>query len=133
MGAKEDISLRFLQFCEKHEEQEGVQFLIEAFQFVTEQYQVESDELVYEWVGGILGNNYPVPDRMLKYSELIARKYIEQEMAGSQPVPAGKFDLFAVEGGTAAMVYIFNTLKSNRLLNQGDTIAIGAPIFHTLH
>ena len=27
------------------------------------------------------------------------------------------------------MVYIFNTLKSNRILNQGDTIAIGAPIF----
>ena len=87
MGVKEDISLRFLQFCEKHEEQEGVQFLIEAFQFVTEQYQVDSDELIYEWVGAILGNNYPVPDRMLKYSELIARKYIEQEMAGSQPRP----------------------------------------------
>ncbi|MCZ8499860.1 hypothetical protein O9929_26285 [Vibrio lentus] len=50
-------------------------------------------------------------------------------MAGSQPLPAGKFDLFAVEGGTAAMVYIFNTLKGNRLLNKGDTIAIGAPIF----
>ncbi|MCL4112930.1 UNVERIFIED_CONTAM: hypothetical protein GTU68_040485 [Idotea baltica] len=129
MGIQQDISLRFLQFCEKHEDQEGVQFLIEAFQFITEQYQVDGDALIDEWVEGILGNNYPVPDRMLKYSELIARKYIEQEMAGSQPLPAGKFDLFAVEGGTAAMVYIFNTLKSNRLLNKGDTIAIGAPIF----
>ncbi|MCC4861199.1 bifunctional aspartate transaminase/aspartate 4-decarboxylase [Vibrio splendidus] len=129
MGVQQDISLRFLQFCEKYEDQEGVQFLIEAFQFITDQYQVDGDALIYEWVEGILGNNYPVPDRMLKYSELIARKYIEQEMAGSQPLPAGKFDLFAVEGGTAAMVYIFNTLKSNRLLNPGDTIAIGAPIF----
>ncbi len=27
------------------------------------------------------------------------------------------------------MVYIFNALKTNRLLNKGDTIAIGAPVF----
>ena len=27
------------------------------------------------------------------------------------------------------MCYIFKSLKSNRLLNQGDTIAMGVPIF----
>ena len=43
--------------------------------------------------------------------------------------PTGKFDLYAVEGGTAAMCYIFKSLKANRLLNPGDTIALGAPIF----
>ena len=37
--------------------------------------------------------------------------------------PAGTFDLYAVEGGTAAMCYIFKSLKANRLLNPGDTIA----------
>jgi aspartate 4-decarboxylase len=45
------------------------------------------------------------------------------------PRPAGKFDLYAVEGGTAAMCYIFKSLKANRLLRPGDTIALGAPIF----
>ncbi|HEX6769308.1 MAG TPA: aminotransferase class I/II-fold pyridoxal phosphate-dependent enzyme, partial [Candidatus Binatia bacterium] len=29
----------------------------------------------------------------------------------------------------AAMCYIFKSLKSNRILNQGDTIALGTPIF----
>jgi aspartate 4-decarboxylase len=34
-----------------------------------------------------------------------------------------------VEGGTAAMCYLFKSLKANRLLQPGDTIALGTPIF----
>src|SRR5207249_6761920 len=36
---------------------------------------------------------------------------------------------YAVEGGTAAMCYLFKSLKANRLLKQGDTIALATPIF----
>ena len=43
--------------------------------------------------------------------------------------PAGKFDIFAVEGGTAAMCYIFDTLMQNGLLHRGDTIALAVPTF----
>ena len=43
--------------------------------------------------------------------------------------PKGTFKLYAVEGGTAAMCYIFKSMKTNRLLNAGDTIALGTPIF----
>jgi aspartate 4-decarboxylase len=49
-------------------------------------------------------------------------------MCGS-PRPKGRFQLYAVEGGTAAMCYIFKSMKTNRLLNAGDTIALGTPIF----
>src|SRR3954451_4087302 len=45
------------------------------------------------------------------------------------PRPKGKFKIYAVEGGTAAMCYIFKSLKANRIINQGDTIALGTPIF----
>ncbi|MCL6593117.1 MAG: aspartate 4-decarboxylase, partial [Alicyclobacillus sp.] len=41
----------------------------------------------------------------------------------------GPFDLFATEGGTAAMCYLFDSLQANRLLQQGDRIALGVPIF----
>ena len=44
-------------------------------------------------------------------------------------VRRAKFDLFAVEGGTAAICYIFRSLKANRLLRPGDHIALGTPIF----
>ncbi|MCZ8489815.1 hypothetical protein O9992_30435 [Vibrio lentus] len=57
---------------------------------------------------------------MLKYSELIARN-----TSGKNGANLTCLQLKVVP----PMVYIFNTLKSNRLLNKGDTIAIGAPIF----
>jgi aspartate 4-decarboxylase len=38
-------------------------------------------------------------------------------------------DLFAVEGGTAGITYVFNTLRENKLLAPGDKSALGAPIF----
>ena len=37
--------------------------------------------------------------------------------------------VFPTEGGSAAMVYIFEALTHNRLLKPGDQIAIGTPIF----
>ena len=45
----------------------------------------------------------------------IVRKYLEKAMYDGRP-PAGKFDLFAVEGGTAAMCYVFGSLVANRVL-----------------
>jgi aspartate 4-decarboxylase len=55
-------------------------------------------------------------------------EYLQWAVCGD-PRPAGKFDLYAVEGGTAAMCYLFKSLKANRLLMPGDTIALGTPIF----
>ena len=64
----------------------------------------------------IIGDNYPVPDRMLVHNERIVHEYLMWAMCG-KPRPTGKFDLYAVEGGTAAMCYIFKSLKANRLLS----------------
>ena len=41
----------------------------------------------------------------------------------------GKLNIFAVEGATAAMCYIFDSLMANELLRKGDKIAIMTPIF----
>ena len=108
---------------------DGVDLLISAVDHCEKKLGIEAKDLIVEWVDGILGDNYPVPDRMLKNCETIVHEYISKEMSIGSTPPNGKFDLFAVEGGTAAMFYIFNTLKSNGLLNSGDTIALSAPIF----
>ncbi|MGY6581672.1 hypothetical protein [Klebsiella pneumoniae] len=39
-------------------------------------------------------------------------------------------DLVAVEGGTAALAYIFNSLKENKIIKNGERIAIGCPFFN---
>jgi aspartate 4-decarboxylase len=106
----------------------GASFLSAAVPYAVKKFGFEPDAFVHELVDSIIGDNYPVPDRMLVHNERIVHEYLMWSMCG-RPRPAGKFDLYAVEGGTAAMCYIFKSLKANRLLHPGDTIALGTPIF----
>ncbi|MBD9499119.1 aspartate 4-decarboxylase, partial [Ensifer sp. ENS01] len=62
------------------------------------------------------------------HNEIITHEYLMWAMCAGHR-PKAKFDLYPVEGGTAAMCYIFKALKNARLLNAGDTIALGTPIF----
>ena len=126
--AKEGIAKRFEQFVSKKADVPGVTFLRDAFVYVRDELRIDPDEFVHEMVDGILGDHYPVPDRMLSCSEKIVHKYLEQEMYGRDSL-SGRLDLFATEGGTAAMDYIFTSLMENKLLHKGDKIALGTPIF----
>jgi aspartate 4-decarboxylase len=65
---------------------------------------------------------------MLNYCSEIGKRYIGSIMGEGFPEPDA-VDIFATEGGTAAMRYIFDTLFANRLLAPGDSIAIMAPVF----
>ena len=62
------------------------------------------------------------------HNEAITHEYLMWAMCSGHR-PSAKFDLYPVEGGTAAMCYIFKALKNARLLNSGDTIAMVTPIF----
>ncbi|MDR0648709.1 MAG: bifunctional aspartate transaminase/aspartate 4-decarboxylase [Synergistaceae bacterium] len=106
----------------------GSGFIQNAVSYVRDQLGYDAGDFVYEMTEGILGIMYPVPDRMLSMSERIVEKYIRREMIGDEPFK-DEIDLFAVEGGTAAMTYVFDTLEENFILRKGDTIAIGVPIF----
>jgi aspartate 4-decarboxylase len=95
---------------------------------VAKPFGFDADAFVYEMTDSIIGDNYPAPDRMLVHAEKIVHRYLMWSMCGDKP-PAGEFKLYTVEGGTAAMCYIFKSLMANRLLRKGDSIALGTPIF----
>jgi aspartate 4-decarboxylase len=122
------IAGRFEAWLDKHSDMPGASFLSAMTAFAVKKFGFEGDAFVHELVDSIIGDNYPVPDRMLVHNERIVHEYLMWAMCG-RPRPPGKFDLYAVEGGTAAMCYIFKSLKANRLLHPGDTIALGTPIF----
>jgi aspartate 4-decarboxylase len=122
------IAHRLDAWLQKHADMPGAAFLTEMVKFAVTKFGFDPDAFVHELVDSIIGDNYPVPDRMLVHNERIVHEYLMWAMCGN-PRPAGKFDLYAVEGGTAAMCYIFKSLKANRLLHPGDTIALGTPIF----
>jgi aspartate 4-decarboxylase len=65
---------------------------------------------------------------MLAGAERIVRAHLVAEVFGGD-AEAGSFDLFAVEGASAGVTYVFQSLVHSRLLQPGDRIALGVPIF----
>jgi aspartate 4-decarboxylase len=122
------IVQRFDAFATHHRDAQGVRFLHSALSHVKDQLGLDQEAFLFELVSAFLGCNYPTPPRMLSHAEQIVKAYLAQEMFG--PLPArGDFSVFATEGGTAAMTYIFQTLRANLLVKPGDRIAIATPIF----
>jgi aspartate 4-decarboxylase len=128
MPQAKGIATRLDAWLSAHKDMPGADFLSPMVKFAIKTFKFDPDAFVHELVDSIIGDNYPVPDRMLVHNERIVHEYLMWAMCG-KPQPSGKFDLYAVEGGTAAMCYIFKSLKANRLLFPGDTIALGTPIF----
>jgi aspartate 4-decarboxylase len=128
VAQKKGLSKRFKGFLSQNAGKPGIAFLSSIFGYVRRDLKIDGDEFLNEMVDAILGDHYPTPDRMLELCERIVHKYLEQEMFACKK-SVGKFDLFATEGGTAAMDYIFTSLSENKLIHKGDKIAIGTPIF----
>ncbi len=128
MPRKNGIAARLIDWLARHADLPGATLLAQMVPWAVARFEFDADDFVHELVDSIIGDNYPVPDRMLVHNEIIVREYLQWAMCGT-PRPKGRFELYAVEGGTAAMCYIFKALKTNRLLNAGDTIALGTPIF----
>ncbi|MGP5496700.1 bifunctional aspartate transaminase/aspartate 4-decarboxylase [Corynebacterium flavescens] len=118
---------RFEVYASGHDHDEGVAFLRAAISYVDDQLGIDAESFLAEAVTAFLGCQYPVPPRMLPNAERIVARYLRQQMTGDRPT--GDFAVFATEGGTAAMTYLFESLFANELLHPGDKIAIGTPIF----
>ncbi len=123
------IAKRFEDYLEKNKQQPGAELLKGLYNYGIKKHNFTPDKWVFELAEGIVGDQYPSPVRMLKQTEAVVHDYLIQEMCGNDPVRNGKYDLFAVEGGTAAMCYIFDSLVENCLLKKGDRIALGVPVF----
>lgn len=125
---KAGIAGRFELFLKENKKESWATFLEKCYRYMLDEHGVNGDELVHEWAEGVMGSQYPVPDRILKYTEIAVNDYLAQELCDGRP-PQGELDLFATEGGTAAMCYIFDSLQQNRLLERGDQIALMTPVF----
>ena len=122
------VAARLREFLDASAPSPGAELLRSGLEYGASTLGFDADAFAHELVDGIIGDNYPEPDRMLVHAEKVVQRYLAKTMCGDRP-PAGTFDLFSVEGGTAAMCYVFKSLVGNRILHHGDTIALGAPIF----
>lgn len=120
------IGKRFDDFLDPKNEWD--KFLKSAVNYCVKTLGMEKNALVKELTDAVVGNNYPVPSRCLVNIEVILNAYLESTLYNGVAL-ADKTQVFPTEGGTAAMCYIFDSLKHNGLLKAGDKIAINTPIF----
>lgn len=125
---KDGIANRFLTFLDEHPNAAVTEFLRKCYNYMLHEHNANGDELMHEWTESVIGNQYPQPGRILHHTEIILRDYLATELCEERP-PQGELDLFATEGGTAAMCYIFDSLQQNHLLKRNDHIALMTPVF----
>lgn len=128
MVQKEGIADRFKEFLNSNTSTPGINLLKDILDYGINTLDFNQDDFIYELTDGIIGDNYPFPDRMLVHIEKIVHDYLLRELCQDKKFE-NEFDVFAVEGGTAAMCYVFDSLVANSLLNPGDKIALMTPIF----
>ncbi|QRY50194.1 aspartate 4-decarboxylase [Mycolicibacterium septicum] len=124
---KDGIADRFRAWLADRKGQPGIKLLSQTLAYGIDECGFNADSFVWELADSIIGDHYPEPDRMLKHNHEITKRYLMQELAPGKEL--GDYDLFAVEGGTAAMCYIFDSLMLNRLMRRGDKVALMVPIF----
>lgn len=126
MPQSEGIAARLDAYLKAEPPAPGAAALASYVAYGVERLGFDADAWVGELADAIIGDHYPVPDRMLVRAEQVVHAYLDQEMGGA---PQGGWDLYAVEGGTAAMCYLFDSAQVNGLLDKGDRIALMVPIF----
>lgn len=124
---KDGIADRFRSWLGARKGQPGIKLLTQTLDYGVNECGFDADSFVWELADSIIGDHYPEPDRMLKHNHEITKRYLMRELVPGKDL--GEYDLFAVEGGTAAMCYIFNSLMLNRLVHRGDKVALMVPIF----
>lgn len=116
---------RFEAFLSSKESR-GAELLREIWENGVHLMGMPRDNWLKEMLDYVIGDNYPHPERVLNACEEPIKQYLHHELFDSKSAP---FDVFTVEGGTAGIVYTFNSLFNNSLLEKGDTIALLIPTF----
>lgn len=126
---KEGIYKRLMAFLDDRKEEGSILFLRKAIEYAIERFKFDKDEFIFSLSDAALGDFYPMPPRIFPPTEKIVSTYVNQVLGLSGDPKVEDFDLFATEGGSAAMVYIFKSLRINRVVRPKDKIAIITPIF----
>lgn len=127
---KPGIAKRLWVYLQARKDEPGGEQLMRLHKKAARLFKGEPDAWVYEIVDAVVGCHYPNPTRILPHCEMVLNHFLACEIFNHDHDEAPlNLDLFAVEGVSAGVCYIFDSLIENRLLKPGDHIALGIPAF----
>src|SRR4051794_39995758 len=94
MPHADGIAERLRRYVARAGEGAGADLLRRALDYAVGVLGLNEDAFVHELADSIIGDTYPVPDRMLVHAEQIVRRYLAKVMCDDRP-PPGTFQLFA--------------------------------------
>lgn len=121
------VAKRFYKYLHQSKGSPGIELLTEIYKHGVRYFSPDVDDMIFEFVEGVVGCQYPQPVRMLHFCERVVRAFLLHELCEGKMPLGENYDLFATEDGTAAICYIFDSLVGNCLLRRGDRVAIGVP------
>jgi len=126
-AAGEGIAGRPRRVAEEARDLPGAEFLGALVPWPFRKFGFDQDKFVHR--AGRLDHRrqLPGPDRMLVTTSRSVHEYCSGHVRRARP--KGKFKAVRRRGRTAAMCLHLQVDEDHRLLNAGDTIALGTPIF----
>lgn len=128
MPSENGIAKRFYVRLERYNKTNGYKFLGDAILKMLEITKYSPDNLIHQLVIATLGSFYPDPPRIQPFNEKVVNRFLEDRIFKNKQLK-DKIQLFTTEGATAAIIYCFNSLQINGILQKGDKIGILTPIF----
>ena len=124
---KKGIATKFNNFLSLNEDTQTGKFLSDAVHEMITISGLEEEELIHQLVMSTIGCFYPNPPRVQQFVEPVLAEFLGKRIYNSNL--KNKIKIFPTEGASAAIIYVFNSLKYNQLVVKGDTIGILTPIF----
>tara|TARA_B100000780_G_scaffold278948_1_gene254559 strand:+ start:2378 stop:3955 length:1578 start_codon:yes stop_codon:yes gene_type:complete len=105
-------------------------FLKKYINFISKNNK-NSELALQQLVISVLGCFYPEPPQIQSFIPSILEPYMFDIMFGTKKTKEkpSNYNFFPTEGGTAGILYVFDTLHINGIINNGDKIAVITPIF----
>jgi aspartate 4-decarboxylase len=123
---KKGISKHFNTMLNKLTGKEG-KFLRKACTKLRQTSGLDSDTFVHNLVTSTIGCLYPNPSRVQDFVEPILTEFLDKSIYRYKTPLKGKIKIMPTEGISAAVVYVFNSLKHNGLVIPDDTIGVITP------
>ena len=85
MPSPTGIAERFRAFLKPAGDSSGAGLLRRGLAYATSTLGFDADAFVYELTDGVIGDNYPEPDRMLTHAERVVHRYLVKTMCDAPP------------------------------------------------
>ena len=127
MPKEKGIAKKLVHMIKNTPEGQTKDFLYNYIKLIKKISGLSADKVVHQLIISTIGCFYPNPPRIQPFIEPVLEAFMSKIVYKKNF--KNKIKIFPTEGASASILYVFNSLKYNKLVVEGDSIGIFTPIF----